>query len=208
MYISAKVWGIFVFGWIWAVDVFVLSSEKLLGCCLYTCEIILHSLKLNHHNHMPNPYPIKINPKTKSQILNSPLSLPGQSNSLPENIQKSSLSHTYSYTQKIQCAFAAHAWWYPDCCLCSSPLLVCHIKCSMWCSLGATCQKGLMPISGSFLWLARKINTPLFSGEIVWSKKKKTTQTHNPYTHTALLACSLPRTPCCPGAKLHLSTCT
>lgn len=84
----------------------MLSSEKLLGCCLYTCEIILHSLKLNHHNHMPNPYPIKINPKTKSQILNSPLSLPAQSNSLPENIQKPPVltqSHIQLHTENTMC---------------------------------------------------------------------------------------------------------
>lgn len=56
--------------------------------------------------------------------------------------------------------------------LCSSPLPVCHIRCTMWCSLGATCQKGLMPISCSLLWLVLKINTPVFSFE---SPSKKTT---------------------------------
>lgn len=83
-----------------------------------------------------------------------------------------------SISTHSQCTCTAHALRYPDCCLCTSTWFVCCIKCTIWCSLRATCQKGLMPISGSLLWQVLKINIPAFSFESFWRKTESLSLTH------------------------------
>lgn len=181
----------------------MLSSEKLLGCYLYTSEIILHSLKLNHHNHMPNPYPIKINPETKSQILNSPLSLPGQKK-YPKVLTQ---SHIQLHTENTMC-FCSTCLVIPRLLLVLESFARVSHQVFNVVFIGSNMSKGF----NANIWLFSMASAEnQYTSVLRWDclkQKKKTTQTHNPYTHTAVLACSLPRTPCCPGAKLHLSTCT
>lgn len=92
----------------------------------------------------------------------------------------------------------------------SHSLCLCHIKCTMLCSLGTTCQKGLIPISGSFDGWCQKSIRQVCPLRVLGTKQHRHTYTHThvrTHTNTEARLCWHAVYPGCPVAPGPNYTC-